>query len=297
MSELSTAELYAIQLNENDPKYYAQVPSAVFHCTYLVMHDDGTLERKKLSANAIALYTLIKSIAGQESACWVNRDNLAEMLGRSAGSITTAKQELQRPMEQLNGKSLIQVTKKKRRRAKDKGGGGTTYDLIVPTHVWPENNAFMAVRTQLKPLPLGIVDSSGSPSIIDGEESSPSIIDTEVRGSPSIIDTNKNPSQKKKNSVTEQERAADAAPVCNSPPDPSVISVIEDAEMQRETAAAQMRAFGCDEPFVREMLKKYSPKRIRAAGVYTQMQRKRRPLRNPLGYLRNAIEQGREWKE
>jgi len=285
----SSAEIYAeVLLTQKEPAYYAQVPSSVFYCTYIETDNEGNRIRKKLSSNAIALYTLLRSVAGSKGACWMNTKHLAELLGRSPSVVSESKKELQQPMEQLNDKPLISIENKTKRRMDSTGG--TKYHVITIEFIWPENNAFMATR---KHWTNPNVHNSRSDSDIESENSSDSDIESEPPGSRSDIEPN-NRIQKKNHSVTE-EPPGDAGDVCLPIGTDSVNSVQEEYRKQRERTESQLRKFGCDNNFIKEMLKRFTPKRILNGGIYTCEQLKRKAIGNRFGYLRRAIEDGREW--
>lgn len=285
MSEdLSAAELYAIEVENTEPSYFAQIPAVLYHCTY----KDGETTRK-LHPISIALYGALKQLGGQNGACWASRERLAEMVGCSTGSISMAWMELAKPMDQLGGKSLITVQKRKKKR---KSGGGSTYNHALINNVWGENRAYMKVL-EISRAASAAVDKSTSPSPHDGESFSPSPHDGEPLGSPSPHDAN-NRIQRKKHSVAETEAAAAPPSVCYSAPPFSVSSA---KPHSAEGVTYMLRNFwGADENFIREMLRRFDPWRIAEACRYAAKQVKRKSIRNKVGYLREAIENGRVWE-
>jgi hypothetical protein len=165
MENISPAELYAFELNNNDPKYYAQIPAVIFQCTYLAPEprkdnkNYGKMVRKRLSVYAITLYTYIKQLAGRSGKVWMTTDSLAEECNMSQGSISNAKKELLQPLEQLNGKSLIEIkTASKSFTREDGSKGAKEYHIITPTHIWPENNAYMATIKYHQDLKIGLIE-------------------------------------------------------------------------------------------------------------------------------------------
>lgn len=308
-SNSSLADQYiSILMNNQEPAYFAQVPSSIFYCTYVEKQKDGTKIRKKLSSNAIALYTLMRSVAGVNSACWMSTATLAEMLGRSTGSISTAKKELAQPMEQLGGKSLIEITTKNKRH-RDRPGS-TRYHSSSITFVWPENNAYMALKKEMNQYPLGPLEdegecgdnvddsqknvhNSGGRSMIERESGGRSMIEHNSPGEPSIIETN-NRTYRKNPSVNIAEPTAEAVLICSSG---DTFSVIEEQAKKIEDAEDLMRRMGCDDNFVTEMTRRFSPQQILDGCAYTAQQLKRKRIGNRFGYLRNAIEKGRKWHD
>lgn len=302
------AELYAIQLSNDEPGYFAQIPGIIYHCTYLVQLPNGRVERRKLSQRARDVYGLIKQVAGakKQGACWYSRNKIAKTLGCSAGTVTAAKKELCQPMEQLGGKPLIIIQKRKKLHA-DKSGA-THYDHITTVTIWAENNAYMATRDHQEDLEIGdlddeeIIDDDDDPenaipltrSNIDRVKSTRSNIDSVVPLTRSNIDTNKI-TEKKNPPVKLTEPAAVAASCCHLHKEDSVSLIHEHADLVRE-AQESMKKFGCDENFIAEMTRKHTPQQILEAGYYTQKQMQRKNIPNRFGYLRNAIENGRKWR-
>ena len=287
MSDKNKSELYAIALNHHNPKFYGRVPATIFRATYLVTKD-GVTTRHKLSANAIALYAAISQISGQSSVCWASGKSLGDLISRSSGAVSSAKQELMQPIEQLGGKAFITVQKKKKRH-KDKPGS-TEYHEISCNHIWPESNAFMEVLRD-EEYPLGVVENQGAVSDIEIVEAARSDIETVTQGALSYIETNNNPLNN--TPPVNEEQPTASGPVCHLSGSDSVIG---NHKEEVAIAIAQMASFGCDETFIKEMTSRFDPMRIRKAGVYTLNQMKRRKVPNKFGYLRRAIENGYTWK-
>ena len=160
-SDISPAELYAIQLHNEEPGYYAQIPGVIYHCTYVSAQkkkgrkDHGKIVRRKLRPIALCLYGAIRQMAGQKNVCWASTDTLADWVGCSPGSISEAKEELTQEMEQLGGKSLITVVEKRKRHPN--GTGSTTYHHITINFIRGENNAYMSTIKDHPKLPIGII--------------------------------------------------------------------------------------------------------------------------------------------
>src|SRR6056300_482102 len=297
-NKLSPIEIYALQLSNKDPAYFSQIPAIIYYSTYV----DESKETKKLRPVSIALYGAIKQLAGTNSACWANRKTLAEMCGCSEGSITMAKKELTRPIEQLNGKSFITITKKKKI-FKDKEGRvrSTEYDHVTVEFIWGENNAFMATRKFQKEQ-----EKASTLSTIDIGGSAVSTIDSVLPDTLSTIDTN-NRKQRKKHSVREQD-TADAACSCDlsiedsvisePEPEPESIPINQQHSEKKTKVIKSLEKFGCDANFIKELFRKYPLQRIIDAGVYTEKQSKRGKITgNKLGYFRRAVEKQWTWKE
>ena len=310
---LNPIEIYALQLSNKEPAFFSQIPAIVYYSSYI----DESKKRKKLRPISIALYGAIKQLAGTNSACWANRGTLAEMCGCSEGSITMAKKELTRPIEQLNGRSFITIVKKKKK-FKDNNGRfrSTDYDHITVNFIWGENNAFMATRKFQKK------EEKGSTlSTIDGEGSTLSTIDGVPPCTLSIIDTN-NRNNRNTHTVKEQYTAGTACSCdsshedsVTSEPDPNPTTINDqytdtpsyyesDAPInqqytdQLDKCIHALEKFGCDANFIKELNRKYQPQRIIDAGVYTERQDKRGKIAGSrLGYFRRAVEGQWKWKE
>lgn len=168
-SKPSPSELYTMELNNNEPKYFGMVPPVIFQCTYLTTEQRkdsknyGKIVRKRLSPQAITFYTFIKCIGGRTNKVWMSTENLAEATGLSVGTIVNVKRELMQPMEQLNGKPLIEIHRAKRTFARaDDSKGAKEYHVITPTHIWPESNAYMATFNYQKRPEEGIIENDHS---------------------------------------------------------------------------------------------------------------------------------------
>ena len=299
MSDYSPSELYAIQLNNNDPGYYGRTPGIVFHCTYVCTENNkkkktfGKSVRKKLSPYAITLYTLIKLIAGKEGKVWMTGANLAEQCGFSESKLSEAKKELTQPMEQLNGKPLIEITKRKVKfKRKDGTEGARDADVLTPTHIWPENNAYMSTLKHHQSKDLGILEESSSDessSQCELDQRSSSHCELDPLGSSSHCEGN-NRTENKIPSVLETDTPAGPA-VCSLEKENN--SVLPDAEKiirKTEEMKELLRNIGADDNFIKELLRNYSLSQIHKAGMYVQAQKKKKPIPNFCAYLRKSLE-------
>jgi hypothetical protein len=306
-SSTMLAEEYAeIVMNEQDPAFYGKTPTSIYYCTYIIQNKDGSIERKKLSTNALSLYTFMRCISGERNICWMNTESLAEAIGRSTGAVSAAKKELTMPMEQLGGKSLITI-KNKNKVHKD-GNGATKYHVITINFIWPEHNAYMRLKSRFEKPKLGIVYNLEAPSNIESETPSPSNIESASPRALSNIERNNR--TVKENTLLTEHKDTSVSITCNFSNEISVIGSVNEPKLQDKKvenpqelhqrmkihAEEQMRQFGCDEPMIKEMLKKYSPQKIIDAGVYTDQQGRHKRIENKQAYLRKAIEKGLCWK-
>jgi hypothetical protein len=100
-------------------RYFFQCPNIIFDL--------------ELSSLELALYLVIRRIAGDDGVCWRNTRSLADMAGMSVGSVCKAKRHLSRAFDALHGKPLIEITKERNRR------GGKPRDITRVTNIWAEN--------------------------------------------------------------------------------------------------------------------------------------------------------------
>jgi hypothetical protein len=141
-------ELYAVYLENEEPNFYSRVPHILDYLTYdHIDEKTGKIEIRRLSIYAKELYRVLKSVAGDQGACWQNRDKLAETCNMSAGQIGNCKKELTQKFHQLDGNPLIHIDKVQKCTV---GGGiikNKTYnDRIKVKNIWGYNNAFMRTR-------------------------------------------------------------------------------------------------------------------------------------------------------
>lgn len=156
------AYLIAFEGASDDPSNFSLIPSGIHQYTYTTSPSDSDEEKKKptvgkkryrLSALAISLYVLIKSLTNEKigTPCWASEHSLAEMMGCSEKTLRKAKKELLQPIEQLNGKSLISIIYKKKH-GLDRDGRKivTPYHLIRLESIWKEHKSFSSVRREKK---------------------------------------------------------------------------------------------------------------------------------------------------
>lgn len=101
-------------------RYFAAIPHIVF----------------KLGLNPfeLALYAHFKQTAGDDGgACWKSRATIAKEAKMSSGMVTKARQALELPRSELDGRALITVTEEP-----SKGGGKPTCRVTI-TDIWVAN--------------------------------------------------------------------------------------------------------------------------------------------------------------
>lgn len=116
--------------DESDLKhYFTQTPNIIFELG--------------LTPYELTLYLHLKRTVGGGTAgvCWKNTRTLAQETGMSAGSVSNAKDALQKPREMLGGKSLITV---------ESGRVANSSDRITIEDIWPENMAYFAPKRAAK---------------------------------------------------------------------------------------------------------------------------------------------------
>jgi len=312
--DISPSELYAIELTNNEPGYYSQIPAILHHLTYVKKEkkksrkDVGKVVRRKLSPYAISLYLLLKQVAGSKNAAiWMKGENLAEMMGVSPSKFAEAKDELAMEMEQLNGKALIKIEKSKKTTTRKNGQKGSIkYDKIIINHIWPENNAYMATRKFQPSLAIGIVDNSyANPLGGNANYGLPLGGNTIPETTPLSGNAYQAESQRANNNPSYQEpicKIAEPAACCGQSchlNSKESVNLSVQALAEKTKIENSMKKFGCDDNFIKEMLRKYPISRIFDAGYYTEMQIKRGIVKKENGskYLRTAITKGLKWQK
>ena len=279
---MTPSEIYAINLQNKEPKYYARIPHILDHLTYdEIDPQTGKSEVKRLSVYAIQLYRILKSIAGDYGACWQNRDKLADLANMSAGAVSNAKKELQNRFHQLDLNPLIEITKKKRKFE----SGISEYDCITIIDIWSWNNAFNSIKGFLN-------KEAPSPGDTDGVAPSPG--DDPPLGAPSPGDTNNN-IVKKNPLFKEQQQAVCSVVGCsldNESPVPSEAS--KDLEV-RTKAFNWFMKIGCDERSALNFVDTFTADDIKNASIYVEKQlakkrEKNENIPNIIGYLRRTLE-------
>lgn len=281
MSEQSISEIYAFQLQNEEPGYYSRIPHIISYLTYdCIDPDTGEVLVKKLSPNARELYRVIKMTASDGGCCWKSRDTLAEECGMSIGAITNAKKELQQKFHQLDGNSLIKLEKKQKTTVKEgQILNKTTYDTIVIVNIWTWNNAFGAIKNK-----------KGALSPHDGAGGALSPHDTATQEALSPHDTNNNPIINNPLYKEQQPTAtADIAVsfICKNRLFPS--------EKQRQ-AYEWMVSKGCKEATAYKIAKQYSPEDIQKASEYTKERLKKGSVDSHWAYFQSTL-QKRYWEQ
>ena len=292
---MNPQDLCSIEFENSNPSNFTMIPNILDYLTYNFTEDDGTVTMRRLSVFAKELYRVLVKIAGDEGACWMGRDNLAEICNMSAGSITNAKKELLQNFNELEGKPLITLQECKKSNIKEgKLVGSTIYHKIRICDIWKCNNAYFKKRKL-----------SATPGQSQGMTAPTPPVSPHVptpQDAPSPHDTNKihiNNTELSK----EQQPAASAAPVC--PLDQSVSSVLAAEAAPPPDPKAQafnwMMKYGFDERAAFAIIAKHTIEDISLASIYvTDQMRKRKEknetIANPLGYFVKTIE-GRWWRQ
>lgn len=285
---MTPADVYALHFQNSEPKYYSRIPHILDHLTYDETDPEtGNVIIKRLSIYAIQLYRVIKTIAGDEGACWQHRDKIAERANMSAGSVTKAKEELQKSFHQLDGSPLIKVEEVK----KTSQTNGTVYHKLFILDIWKWNNAFMATLSFHKKEALSPNDTA-KPAL------SPN--DTAPQGALSPGDTTKN--KQNKNPLSKEQQPADESASVRSccPLDMSISSVSVDPPPS-EIPEDKLQAFnwftkiGCDIQSALYFIKTFTEEDIRSASQYVEQQllrkkQKNETIPNIIGYLRRTLE-------
>ncbi len=302
MSEkLSPSEMYAIELNNEEPGYYSLTPAILYHLTYIETQEveDGLhiQVRKTLSSDALKLYGYLRQLASiKNQAIFMKAETIAENLRMSRRHVNDLFIELQMPFEQLGGKSLIERQKAFKTTKTKKGE-----KRVVPYHkyklnvIWAENNAYMSTLKYQPFLPLGIIEQSSMAPLRQRSDIDGTIAPTipqdpwhRCANDPQAESQcpNNNPLLNNNPPVTDEEDAA----ACDCDP-------IREYEMQKTKCREVLISVGADKKFVDEMISKYTPKQINDAGYYVFQQLKRKHIENKMGYLRRAIEKSLKWRD
>jgi hypothetical protein len=289
MSQItSPTEAYVIAFQNSEPKHYTRVPNIIDHLTYDAMDSEGNVIKKRLSVFAKELYRILRMIANDYGACWMNRDNLAELANMSTGSITNAKKELEQKFHQLDGQPLINIEENQ----KSTKVNGTTYHKITIIDIWKWNNAFMSAFNFQK--------KYGAPSPHDGANPAPSPHDGPPREAPSPHDTNNN--QTNKNHLSKEQQPTPAGSLVASlvslytKKDPLYPSDQQKHFKERLFPSGQQkRAYdwlvgeGCFEPTAYKISITYSSDDICKASNYTNEMHKKSKKDNKWGYLQQTL--------
>lgn len=149
----SVSELYAINFQNTEPKYYTIIPNILSDLTYDKI-DEKTGEKKimKLSVYARELYRVLRMTASGDCAkCWKTTETLAEECGMSTGSISNAKEELSQKFHQLDGNPLIHIKEIRTATIEDgKCINKKPKHEITIVNIWSWNNGYMSIKKHLK---------------------------------------------------------------------------------------------------------------------------------------------------
>jgi hypothetical protein len=289
---MNPAEIYAINFQNSEPRYYSRIPHILSYLTYDDVNEEtGEVTVKNLSLQARELYRVIKSVAGEDGACWQTRDHLAELCNMSTGSITKAKEELQKPFHQLDGNPLIKIEERKKKSETN----GTCYHIITIIDIWKWNGAFMATKKYLNPKIDKKLIETEAPSPHDRAEPAPSPHDGAPQGARSPHDGNKNTINKNP-LFKEQQPASSDASVCSlnslSSCLPSESSEIESGKTR---AINWFKKQGFDLRAAIYFTENFSLEDIAKASKYVEIQINKKKnsnkfMENIYGYFRKTIE-------
>lgn len=283
---ISPAELYAVEFQNTEPKFYTRIPNIIDYLTYTV-EEKGKKITKRLSVYAKELYRVLRMIASEDGACWCSTETLADRIGCSVGSIVNAKRELLMPMDQLDGSALIIETKKT---VQKKTSDGKKFATVVCTRViidiWRWNNAFMATLKYHRPN-----TNVHKPEAYSCDEYPDPPYSPDELASP-VTDScgEANKKQKNKNHLfKEQQPAADAASVCLSKKRERMFF-----SKEQKAAYLWMIENKCDEASAFEMASKFTPDEIHQASKYLLDQEKKNKAKNKKidnrwGYFRQTL--------
>ena len=316
-------------LEEPEPKCYEAIPGLIDYLTYIeeTVHDDGTVtfKRKRLKAAYKDVYRVMKKLAG-EGVCIRDVEYIAQMAGIGKNSIADVKKVFLHPFEQLDGKSLIQMTEKQTMTQRPNENGEIVNINKKPVHVisvssiWKYNNPFMKKVYALKagderrlPPPLS-VDISNAEAEIAIEKMMQDSISKAVHNSgaypengmslraypengmssPGGIsrkrDGHKHPSTIPLVKEQYPPIAAGATPVQIAFLNKKMLSDCFDSE---SSTVDWLEGFGFKKRKISEMLSRWSVFEISLAVIYIRDAIKKRSIKkSATGYLLQALEEG-----
>jgi len=289
----TSQDLHSVEFENANPAYFTMIPNIIDYLTYNFTEDDGTVTTRRLSVYAKELYRVLVRIAGDEGACWMGRDKLAEICNMSTGSVTNAKKELLQSFNELEGKPLISLQECKKSLMKEgQIIGATMYHKIRICDIWKLNNKYFKVKK------LCTIGSQSQPMTPPPPPKSSA--DSTPQRPASSDDTNKTHNNKTQ-LFKEQQPVASATPVCSL--DQSVDSVCSDSPPvdQKAQAFNWMMRYGFDERAAMQIIDKHTIEDISLASQYVMDQMRKRKeknetIANPLGYFVKTIE-GRWWRQ
>ncbi len=124
-----------IKISSREKNYFTMIPNVVFD-----MFTSGIINK-----NTFAFYALCKRTAGEEGVCFKGRQTLKKQIKCSTREIQTAKEELTKPRDFLNGKSLIILHKQ--------DPGSQYADHIEIEDIWLENITLYHDKTTRQKFP------------------------------------------------------------------------------------------------------------------------------------------------
>lgn len=289
---MTPSELYSLHFQNSDPKFFSMMPHILDHLTYDEIDlQTGNKVIKRLSIFAIQLYRIIKIIAGEHGACWQNRDKLAELANMSTGSISKAKEELQKNFHQLDGNSLIKLEEVKKSNSKN----GTTYHRIIIQDIWRWNNAFMGTLN---------IRRNEAPSPNDGAKPAPSPNDGAPQTALSPGDTNNNNANNTPLSKEQQPVDNVQCPmstVCSLNQESIVPPAPPDEVTHRTEAFNGLMRIGFEITAATYLSENNPPEDLINAAIYYQKQKQKRAskgeeIKNPPGCYRDILKK-RYWEK
>ena len=297
---LSPSEIYAINFQNPEPAFYSRVPHIIDHLTYDETDAEGKTTKKRLSINAQHLYRVLKSIAGEEGACWQSTANLSELSNMSVGAISNAKKELQQKFHQLDGNSLINVEK----RHKKNDVNGTIYHIITIIDIWKWNRAFMATRKFLKKPEPPEIPKAEARSCGESAGGARSCGESALQGARSCGERNNNPNNKNPLSKEQQPTKPEPAkePGIQDSSELSKDVVFSHTKKRLFVSSVQEKAYdwlikwGCHETTAFNISTTYPVDDIAAASQYTMQRMKIKKPDDPLAYFHSVLK-NRWWEE
>ena len=303
MTNQTISQQYAVEFCNPEPKYYTRIPHILPYLTYdHVDEKTGKITIKKLSVFAQHFYTILKSIANDNSACWMNRNNLAELAGMSIGQVTNCKRELAQKFHQLDGNPLIILEKCQKTIYEDeKKVNKTFYDKMWVVDIWRWNNGFKVAQKHLKKLEEK-QEQGHQMTLPEGQGHQMTL---PLEGARSPYDTNNNPINKNP-MFKEQQPVGD--PLRGSPTNDCFLNSKEFVCQPTEkvvTLQEHKKSFdwlisqGCGEKVAKSICSKYTPQELEAACKYIlELTKKKKPpkIKNKWAYFTTVLQE-RYWEK
>lgn len=189
-NDLLSEYVYAAEPN---PRHFEMIPHILDFLTYIEeVHEENekgektgvvTFFRKRLKAAHKEVYRIIHKIAGENGACFRTEEYIANFAGCSAETVRDAKDIFTRPFEQLEGKTLMEISEKRAMTTRIEEDGNKKNINKRSVHIckifsiWRYNNAFIATNKNAVPCAMSQKISQKEAELAIEKMSQPSVIE------------------------------------------------------------------------------------------------------------------------